>query len=173
MKFSNSRAFSRAFFYPFDIAFCIVFRRSCPPTSRRNNKTKDQDLTPKKPKPSISPKKQNSKQDLRPATTTAAATESLVITSTNRLGPEPRELPKEVSRAWKPIASSSSTAASATMVIEGEGEKFSDSVFLLSPPPSSLPIPKFSLRPKHSCNVEAGGIDAGATDNLRRLLRLR
>ncbi|XP_060199851.1 uncharacterized protein LOC132628134 [Lycium barbarum] len=43
----------------------------------------------------------------------------------------------------------------------------------ISPPPSSLPLPTFSLRPKLSCNAEASaGVDAGATDNLRRLLRL-
>ncbi|KDO84906.1 hypothetical protein CISIN_1g035434mg [Citrus sinensis] len=33
---------------------------------------------------------------------------------------------------------------------------------------------EFALRPKLiSCNAEAAGVDAGATDNLRRLLRLR
>ncbi|KAK7283737.1 hypothetical protein RIF29_13479 [Crotalaria pallida] len=49
-----------------------------------------------------------------------------------------------------------------------------DSVFNLSPPPSSLPLPKFSLRSKLiiNCNGEKTGVDAGATDNLRRLLRL-
>ncbi|PSS19855.1 Protein cramped-like [Actinidia chinensis var. chinensis] len=53
-------------------------------------------------------------------------------------------------------------------------ELFSGSVtFTLSPPPSSLPLPNFSLRPKLRCNAEAGGIDAGATDNLRRLLRIQ
>lgn len=47
--------------------------------------------------------------------------------------------------------------------------------FAISPPPSSLPLPTFSLRPKMmSCKVEAAaGIDTGATDDLRRLLRLR
>ncbi|XP_051124192.1 pollen-specific leucine-rich repeat extensin-like protein 2 [Andrographis paniculata] len=41
-----------------------------------------------------------------------------------------------------------------------------------SPPPSSLPLPSFSLRPKLSCNAEAA--DTGsATDDLRRLLQLR
>ncbi|XP_047983283.1 uncharacterized protein LOC125223998 [Salvia hispanica] len=41
-------------------------------------------------------------------------------------------------------------------------------MFAISPPPpSSLPLPSFCLRPKLSCNV-----DAGATDDLRRLLRL-
>ncbi|MCD7457260.1 hypothetical protein HAX54_034649 [Datura stramonium] len=57
-----------------------------------------------------------------------------------------------------------------------ESDKFSSSVVFttVSPPPSSLPLPTFSLRPKLSCNAEASaGVDAGATDNLRRLLRLR
>lgn len=65
-----------------------------------------------------------------------------------------------------------------------------DSVFAVSPPPSSLPLPKFSLRPKvvisssnSSCNLEAhtrtsigDGVHldaAGATDNLCRILNLR
>ncbi|KAL2346235.1 hypothetical protein Fmac_000235 [Flemingia macrophylla] len=50
------------------------------------------------------------------------------------------------------------------------------SVFSLAPPPSSLPLPRFSLRSKLACNAAAaasGGVDDGATDNLRRLLRLR
>ncbi|GFP86350.1 hypothetical protein PHJA_000778800 [Phtheirospermum japonicum] len=44
--------------------------------------------------------------------------------------------------------------------------------FTISPPPSSMPLPTFSLRPKLSCRA-AVGIDAGATDDLWRLLRLR
>lgn len=54
------------------------------------------------------------------------------------------------------------------------------SVLSLSPPPSSLPLPKFSVRQPYnkiiSCTVEAaaaGEIDDGATDNLCRMLRLR
>ncbi|KAH6832858.1 hypothetical protein C2S53_014369 [Perilla frutescens var. hirtella] len=45
----------------------------------------------------------------------------------------------------------------------------------ISPPPSSLPLPTFSLRPKmRGCKAEAAAaVDAGATDDLRRLLRLR
>ncbi|KAF5771507.1 hypothetical protein HanXRQr2_Chr13g0565741 [Helianthus annuus] len=49
-------------------------------------------------------------------------------------------------------------------------------VFTPSPPPSSLPLPTFSLRPKLGCKAQAAavgfGVDAGATDSLRRLLRL-
>lgn len=75
-------------------------------------------------------------------------------------------------------------------VEEGEEEReegFSmESVYLLSPPPSSLPLPTFFLkRPKAaasaaSCIAEAmgcgggggGGSNCGASDDLRRLLRL-
>ncbi|KAK8624436.1 hypothetical protein V6N13_065781 [Hibiscus sabdariffa] len=51
-------------------------------------------------------------------------------------------------------------------------DRFPSSIFTLSPPPSSLPLPSFSLRPKLSCNAEAASVDDGATDNLRRILRL-
>ncbi|CAL0333197.1 unnamed protein product [Lupinus luteus] len=48
-----------------------------------------------------------------------------------------------------------------------------DLVFNLSPPPSSLPLPNFSVKSKFSCNKETStSIDTGATDHLRRLLRL-
>lgn len=41
----------------------------------------------------------------------------------------------------------------------------------ISPPPSSLPLPTFCLRPKPiGCNA---GIDTGATDDIRRLLHLQ
>ncbi|KAG1361949.1 putative wiskott-Aldrich syndrome protein [Cocos nucifera] len=69
-----------------------------------------------------------------------------------------------------------------------EEERFAmESVYSLSPPPSSLPLPTFFLikRPKAasaaSCVAEAmgcgdacggGRVNAGATDDLRRLLRL-
>lgn len=65
---------------------------------------------------------------------------------------------------------------------EEEEMVFDGSLYSISPPPSSLPLPRFSMaKPKPglapaSCVVEAigsgGGIDAGATDDLRRLLRL-
>ncbi|KAK4351858.1 hypothetical protein RND71_027376 [Anisodus tanguticus] len=61
-------------------------------------------------------------------------------------------------------------------LLHTNANKFSGSMVFtaISPPPSSLPFPTFSLRPKLSCNAEASiGVDAGATDDLRRLLRLR
>ncbi|KAG5033798.1 hypothetical protein JHK87_008708 [Glycine soja] len=80
-----------------------------------------------------------------------------VTQSDNRWGPDPKDLPK---------------------VVLGMGNNHHDvvsgAVFNLAPPPSSLPLPKFSLRSKLGCNAEtaAGGVDDGATNNLRRLLRL-
>ncbi|OVA19600.1 hypothetical protein BVC80_9053g12 [Macleaya cordata] len=145
---------------------------------KNNNRIRDQDhpLKPKKFRSqSISPKKQNNspKQDSTSITTTKK--ETLVISPTKRLGPEPSDLPKGVSRVLKPLASSTTTTFTASAIaMEGLEEEFSGSIFSLAPPPSSLPLPKFSLKPKLvPCNVEAGGIDDGATDNLRRLLRLR
>ncbi|KAJ8772694.1 hypothetical protein K2173_027871 [Erythroxylum novogranatense] len=74
---------------------------------------------------------------------------SPVVSSTLPPGPDPSDLPKNL-------------------------QKLSGYVFTQSPPPSSLPLPKFSIRPKaFSCTAEAVGVDAGATDNLRRLLHLR
>lgn len=133
---------------------------SSPSSIRNPNKRRDQSLTPKKPKPTK--REDPIKHDL--ATTRQAISESLIIASTKRLGPEPNDLPKDVSRVLG--------KSLGTVGIE-ELEEFSGTVFSLAPPPSSLPLPKFSLRPKLCCNVEAAaGIDAGATDNLRRLLRL-
>lgn len=69
-----------------------------------------------------------------------------------------------------------SSAAGKRVVRVEELEKLSGCLFaVISPPPSSLPLPKFSLRPaKLNCNVEAAGADDGAAaaDDLRRLLRL-
>ncbi|XP_019054473.1 PREDICTED: uncharacterized protein LOC109115193 [Nelumbo nucifera] len=143
--------------------------RSCPPTNRRSTRTREKELTPNKSKSSITRPR---KHDLKSTMTTTSSTESLVITSSHRLGPEPSDLPKEVSRVLKPVVSSSTSTTTVTTVIR-DTEKFSGSIFYHSPPPSSLPLPKFYLTPKLSCNVEACGIDARATDNLRRLLRLR
>lgn len=86
------------------------------------------------------------------------------VSSNNRLGPDPMDVPKFL------FSSSSGVKKN------DEVAKFSGSVVstVLSPPPSSLPLPTFSLRPKLCCNAEAAaGIDAGATDSLRRILRIR
>lgn len=137
---------------------------SCPPTNKKSTRPRDQSqTTPKKSKQPSKRSEQESKTDfLKPAEKSLAA-ESLIFTSVNPLGPDPNDLPKNVSKIL-----------SAGIAVHGfEFDKFSGSGYTISPPPSSLPLPKFSLRPKLiSCNAEAAGIDTGATDNLRRLLRL-
>ncbi|OIW14814.1 hypothetical protein TanjilG_05435 [Lupinus angustifolius] len=107
----------------------------------RRNRTKDISLTPKKSTPT---KREEGKKKI--SATQSSISEFLIVTSENRLGPDPKDLPKNLT--------------------------------VLSPPPSSLPLPKFFLRSKLSCNAEAaatdgGGVDAGATNNLRQLLRLQ
>ncbi|KAJ4879542.1 hypothetical protein Rs2_36596 [Raphanus sativus] len=47
-------------------------------------------------------------------------------------------------------------------------------IILLSPPPSSLPMPRFSIKPKLCCNAEAAGkVNDVASDVIRRVLHLR
>lgn len=46
-------------------------------------------------------------------------------------------------------------------------------IMLLSPPPSSLPMPRFSIKLKLGCNAEAAGKNDVATDNIQRVLQLR
>lgn len=135
---------------------------SCPPTNRKaNNKnirTRDSSLTPKKSK-TIHKKEQS----LKP------------------LGPEPKDVPKSVPKILTSLSGDinaisvrSTDEFSSFDDLTDQVDEFSGCVAFstISPPPSSLPLPTFSLRPKLSCNAEAAGIDAGATDNLRRLLRL-
>ncbi|KAI5596699.1 hypothetical protein POPTR_002G019700v4 [Populus trichocarpa] len=135
---------------------------SCPPTAtRKTNRPRDQSFTPKKSKQPNTKKEKPKK-------------ESLIIESTVPLGPDPKDLPRDVSKVL-----SSSVTVSGNDVITNPvftkdcDPKFPGSVFTLSPHPSSLPLPKFSMKPKRSCTAEASGVDAGATDNLRRLLRIR
>lgn len=129
---------------------------SCSPTPKKKNRGgRDHSVTPKKTKlKSPSLKTEQAKQ----------VTKSLMISSTNQLSPDLNNFPKYVPKVLK---------KSVMFDIGEEFEKFSGSVFSLSPHPSSLPLPKFSVRPKLSCNAEASGVDTGATNNLRRLLRLR
>lgn len=90
-------------------------------------------------------------------------------------GPNPKDLPKHVAKfvSINNIISTTDSVCSLEAV-ENQVDRFSGSVVsILSPPPSSLPLPTFSLRPKLSCSAEAAGVDIGATNNLRRLLRLQ
>ncbi|CAA3029269.1 Hypothetical predicted protein [Olea europaea subsp. europaea] len=103
----------------------------------------------------------------------------VTVSSNSPLRPDPKDLPKSITKASSSLSPSNTNRISTNSVgslksVETEQiDKFSGSVlFTISPPPSSLPLPTFSLRPKLSCNAQAAGIDTGATDNLRRLLRL-
>lgn len=161
---------------------------SLPPTNRKFNKSKNSSSKPKSskvvPQITISDK-------IR--TIQRKSSEVVIGSSTNPLSPDPKDLPKDVSKvlaissligvkeqstvpqssdyAQKPVKVQSVTDARNS--IKNDVNSFV--VFnTISPPPSSLPLPTFSLRPKLSCNAEASaGVDTGATDNLRRLLRLR
>ncbi|KAJ1421611.1 hypothetical protein SESBI_13561 [Sesbania bispinosa] len=130
-------------------------------SSQGLSRKRDMSLTPKKSKPT-------KREEAKKRSGTQSISEFLVSASDNRLGPDPKDLPKHL-----PVGLTSK------VVLPGSGgnmeDMFSGSVFNLAPPPSSLPLPKFSLRSKLSCNAEAaaGSVDAGATNNLRRLLRLR
>ncbi|KAM0972709.1 hypothetical protein ACFX13_016390 [Malus domestica] len=138
---------------------------SRPPAARKTNNmiTRSQSLTPKKPKSKPSKKEEANKQDFK-------AISECLIASTNRLGPDPNDLPIDVTRVFSSSIGKSLGGGGGV----GDMEKFSGSIFTLSPPPSSLPLPRFSLQPRLGCNAEAAaGVDAGATDNLCRLLRLR
>lgn len=149
-------------------------RRSFPPSAAeaqpscrpKGVRFRDQSLAPKKPK-SIKRCRE------LPVEMTA---EALIVDSTNRMGPEPSHVPKDLwvvlgLRFPPPLPPPWEGSRSLGVAAEIE---FSGSAFNVSPPPSSVPLPNFSLMRKLNCNVEAAaGIDAGATDNLRRLLRLR
>lgn len=73
-----------------------------------------------------------------------------VLGSTDRLGPEPEMVQKEI-------------RVSESRVVDG---LYAGSAFFSSPPPSSLPLPLFFLRKDGSPSNDA------ATSGLRRLLRL-
>lgn len=125
---------------------------SCPPANQKASnptKTRDPPLTPKKSK---SPKKVEKNSPRK-------STSGIINAS------DVRKFKNDSS-----LSSSGSVAGGDQMDMMFSGS----AVFTISPPPSSLPLPTFSLRPKLGCKAQAAaGIDAGATDDLRRLLRLR
>lgn len=142
---------------PSETGATSFFRQKCV-------KFRDQSLNPKKSKPI---------KRSRGPPAAKSTVELVIIDSTNRLGPEPCHVPKDLWRVLglRPSAPMCKSTRSWETAAEIE---FSGSACSQSPPPSSVPLPKFSLRRKVvGCNVEGAGVDAGATDNLRRLLRLR
>lgn len=148
------------------------------PANRNGNRTRDHSFTPKKSKsPTKIPKKEEKKAPKR-------SSDTVIVSSTSDLGSDPKELPKNIVKVShfdsmvNTYSNDNSVIGSSSGHLKAVEDRavdmLPDSVlFTVSPPPSSLPLPTFSLRPKLSCNAVAAGIDAGATDNLRRLLRLQ
>lgn len=80
--------------------------------------------------------------------------EDLIVCGTNRLGPDPKKVPEQISmKDLKAFMSAS--------------DVYAGSAFFISPSPSSLPLPSFSKR-KEVFPI----VDDSATKDLRRLLRL-
>ncbi|WJX42265.1 hypothetical protein P8452_29516 [Trifolium repens] len=118
------------------------------PLLSRSLNTQSLSLTPKKTKP-------KKREETKKKSGTILISDFLMD---NPWGPDPKDLPKNLP------------------LVIGNMDVFSESVFNLAPPPSSLPLPKFFMRSKLSCNTEAAAgsfVDDGATNNLRRLLHLR
>ncbi|KAL6212778.1 hypothetical protein ACLB2K_017995 [Fragaria x ananassa] len=137
---------------------------SRPSTARKTNNARSQSLTPKKPK-----SKQSKKEDMNSMPTDCF----VMAASTTRLGPDPKDLPKDVAKMLSSSSGELDNFIGGTVGVGQNMDNFSGSIFTLAPPPSSLPLPRFSLKPARRCKAEAVGVDAGATDNLCRLLRLR
>jgi len=82
--------------------------------------------------------------------------DGLVVMGTQRLGPDPRMVPKQI-RIVDPRSPP----------MNGKCDMYAGSAFATSPAPSSLPLPSFSKKKQVSAIV-----DDSATRDLRRLLRL-
>ncbi|KAM7463001.1 hypothetical protein LguiA_031122 [Lonicera macranthoides] len=81
--------------------------------------------------------------------------DELIISGTERLGPSPEMVPKQIKLSSVPSGGSF------------RPDMYAGSAFSLSPSPSSLPLPSFFSKKKVSEIT-----DASATRDLRRLLRL-
>ena len=106
----------------------------------------------------------------------------------------PQAASRPVSRAKKPRCQDAAAGASAPITVAAPSKKRvapatglevewteTGSLYSVSPPPSSVPMPTSLLltvtaarKPPTACAVEVagGGVDVTATDELRRLLRL-
>lgn len=81
--------------------------------------------------------------------------DNLVVCGTDRLGPAPEMVPKQI------------RIVDVRCPIAGKADVYAGSAFSMSPSPSSLPLPSFSKK-KHVSTI----VDDSATRDLRRLLRL-
>ncbi|KAG6670630.1 hypothetical protein I3843_Q049300 [Carya illinoinensis] len=82
--------------------------------------------------------------------------DGLVVLGTQRLGPDPRMVPKQIR-----------IVDLRSRPMNGKCDMYAGSAFATSPAPSSLPLPSFSKKKQVSAIV-----DDSATRDLRRLLRL-
>ncbi|KAK7856373.1 hypothetical protein CFP56_023748 [Quercus suber] len=90
--------------------------------------------------------------------------EGLVVTSTERLGPAPEMVPKQI-RIVDPRSPSPPTPPP----MMRKCDMYAGSAFAMSPAPSSLPLPSFSKKKQVVSGIV---VDDSATRDLRRLLRL-
>lgn len=131
-----------------------------PPNKKPNNRKKSKSTTnSKNQRKTTSPKKPTSCDDI-------------ITVSSSRV------IPSATDQSGISVDTNSLLHIKGCAKAADDGDKygvFSGSViFALSPPPSSLPLPSFSLRPKLiSCKAEVTGADGGASGDLRRLLQLR
>ncbi|KAL9244039.1 hypothetical protein vseg_017855 [Gypsophila vaccaria] len=126
---------------------------------------------PKKENKKGTDKKNNNSNSAQFSSAKTEKTKVIITGPTKECGPDPGALAKDLTRML--LADLDATA---------EMDRFSGSIFSLAPPPSSLPLPKFSLRQpprcKLSCKAEAAAdvaevADGGASDNICKLLKLR
>ncbi|KAK9161405.1 hypothetical protein Syun_007746 [Stephania yunnanensis] len=94
---------------------------------------------------------------------------NLIVCGTERLGPDPEMVPKQIRiKDLKTlIASPTGGAASGSAGSVGSVDVYAGSAFSLSPSPRALPLPRFSTK-RDGARV----VDDSATKDLRRLLRL-
>ncbi|KAF3952070.1 hypothetical protein CMV_022339 [Castanea mollissima] len=90
--------------------------------------------------------------------------DGLVVTSTERLGPAPEMVPKQI-RIVDPRSPSPPTPPP----MMRKCDMYAGSAFAMSPAPSSLPLPSFSKKKQVVSGIV---VDDSATRDLRRLLRL-
>jgi len=101
-----------------------------------------------------------------PATVRASAGNDLIVSGTERLGPHPAMVPKQI-RINDPKTGNRSRSLSPKPVAGGLPDMYAGSAFSVSPSPESLPLPSFSKKKQVPETV-----DDSATRDLRRLLRL-
>ncbi|KAL5986004.1 hypothetical protein ACLOJK_027994 [Asimina triloba] len=134
-----------------------------------------------RPNQKLGPNKDRNSTRKRHSRKHSIAESSFIIASTERLGPEPADLPKKVLGLLLRSSHDIDDDEERRLMMDGIEEWFSGSVCAQSPPPWSLPLPNFMKRLKggcgggsSSCNGEAegAGIDVLATQGLRCLLGL-